>query len=175
MPDRMNDRADRWHSLNIALSKSYFFFQERLNTVDIAPHLSTNRIMDGCTFNFTNVTFNPAGDPPCPTPLTFSSYDYQNLSHQPFPPGFVQLAPQPLILPDSPYGHPMLDPALLSISNRQFVSCSPSPAVQLTASLHDVALASTTTGVHQSTTSLSSASSARHPVLDPALLSISNC
>jgi len=149
MPDRTNHWADRWRSLNIGLSKFYSFFsQERYDTtVDAAPapSLSTNCIMDGYVFNFTNVAFNPPGDPPCPTPPAFSSYDYRNPSHQPFPPGSAQPVPQPLTPPDSSYGHPALDPVLLSISNPPLVPSSlasglvrSSPAVQVTASLHDI-------------------------------------
>ena len=145
------------------------FFQERYGTVDTAaaPRLSTNCIMDGYVFNFMNVTFNPPGDPPCPMPPAFSSYNYQNPSHQPFPPDSVQLAPQPLISPDFSYGHPVLDPAILSISNHPPVSSSltsgltkSSPAIQVTASLHDKAPTSCTTVERQPDNSSSNAPSA---------------
>ena len=131
------------------------------------PRLSTNCIMDGYVFKFTNVTFNPPGDPPCPMPPAFSSYDYRNPSHQPFPPDSVQLAPQPLISPDFSYGHPALDPTLLSISNHLPVSSSltlgltkSSPAVQVTASLRDIAPTSCATVERQPNNSSSNAPSA---------------
>ena len=131
------------------------------------PHLSTNCIMDGYVFDFTNVTFGPPSDPPCPTPPAFSSYDYRNPSHQPFPPGSVQLAPQPLIPPDLSYGHPALDPALLSILNPPPVSSSltlgltkSSSAIQVMASLRDIAPTFSTTVEHQPGNSSSNAPSA---------------
>jgi len=149
---------------------AFFFFRSII--ILWTSHLdSTNHIMDRYVFNFMNVTFNPTGDSSCKTPPAFSSYDYQNLSHQPFPPSSVQLAPQPLIPPDSSYGYPVLDPALLSISNPQPISSLPSPAVQVMTSLHGVPT-STATGEHQPTISSSNTSSAHYPALDPALLSI---
>ena len=164
-------RADRWCSLTQywTVKIFFFFFQERYDTVDTAaaPCLSTNCIMDSYVFNFTNVTFNPPGDPPCPMPPAFSLYDYWNPSHQPFPPDSMQLAPQPLISPDFSYGHPALDPALLSISNHPPVSSSltsgltkSSPAIQVTVSLRDIAPTSCTTVERQPDNSLSNAPSA---------------
>ena len=171
MPDHTSHWADRWCSLNIRMSKfSSFFFQERHDTtVDAAPtpSLSTNCLMDGYVFNFTNITFNPPGDPPCLTPPAFSSYDYRNPSHQPFPPGSAQPAPQCLIPPDSPYGHPALDPALLSISNPPLVPSSvasgltrTSPTVQVMASLHDITSTSCSTVERQPNISSSNAPTA---------------
>ena len=132
-----------------------------------APCLSTNCIMDGYVFNFTNITFSPPGDPSCPMPPAFSSYDYRNPSHQPFPPDSMQLAPQPLISPDFSYGHPALDPALLSISNHPPISSSltsgftkSSPAVQVMVSSRDIAPTSCTTVERQPNNSPSNSPSA---------------
>ncbi|KAI5992262.1 hypothetical protein EDC04DRAFT_2986143 [Pisolithus marmoratus] len=98
--------------------------------------------MDNYIFNFLP-TFNFTGNSTCSTPSAFTSHDYQNPLHMPFPPNSVQLALQLLTSPDPSHGYPALDPALLAISIHQLESSSTSrptllsPAVQVAVPVHD--------------------------------------
>lgn len=144
VPDRPDDRTGQCHLFNIALSKFSLFFQvlkTRRNNVNFASLPSTDS-MDQYVFTFPPVTLDSAGDSTCPAPLAFTSHDYRNPSHAPFPPDAAQPAPQLLVSPDPSYGYPAVDPALLAISIPQLESsltsrALPSPAVQVAAPIHD--------------------------------------
>ncbi|KAI6167585.1 hypothetical protein EDD17DRAFT_1750942 [Pisolithus thermaeus] len=78
--------------------------------------------MDTYVFTFPPVSYESSSDFTCPTPPTFTSHDYRNPSHAPFPPDAVQPALQPLTPLDSSDGYPALDLALLAISIPPFES-----------------------------------------------------
>ncbi|KAI5999209.1 hypothetical protein EDD15DRAFT_2193883 [Pisolithus albus] len=148
--------TSHWH-MDSAVSGSTIVLKTKRNKVNFAPLPSTDS-MDQYVFTFPPVTFTSAGDSTCPAPLAFTSHDYRNPSHAPFPPDAAQPAPQRLVSPDPSYGYPAVDPALLAISIPQLQSsltsrALPSPAVQVAAPTHD-----STVGRHPSA-SLSNAPS----------------
>ncbi|KAI6033548.1 hypothetical protein BKA83DRAFT_4486638 [Pisolithus microcarpus] len=152
VPDHPDDRTGQCHLFNIALSKFSLFFQVlkmRHNNVNFAPLPSTDS-MDQYIFTFPPITLDSVGDLMCPAPLAFTSHNYQNPSHMPFPPNTAQPAPQLLVSPDPSYSYPAVDPALLAISIPQLESSPtlralPSPTVQVAVPIHD-----STVGCHPS-------------------------